>query len=282
MNKQISAILLLLPLLTGCMSGESGESSLIPKSSVVVTTSPSIAIAPCQNVKIDTVPTVNSFTAAGKTYHLLGVDVAKEATDKDVKDMETSLKQRGFCIKEDPAFTGRDLVYLFSAENGLLNGDVIRRGLATAGNTGDYIYKEYFKNLEKEAQANKDGVWKDEKKLAAALAQGNTVAEDTSSYALVFPQDAAQHAGETVTLRMTIGSTGQNATTLYLNSEKDYTSEANVPAVISLPAKTDLKDLVNRAPSLVGKSVDITGRIDVLNGRAQIVVAKNSDVTIKE
>lgn len=221
---------------------------------------------------------MNSFTAAGKTYHLLGVDTSKGALEKDMKDMATSLKQRGFCIKEDPAFTGRNLVYLFSAENGLLNGDVIRHGLATAGNTGDYIYKEYFKNLEKEAQANKDGIWKDAKTLAAAQAQGNKVAEDTSSYALVFPQDAAQHAGETVTLRMTIGSTGQNDTTLYLNSEKDYTSEANVPAIISLPAKADLKDLVSRAPALVGKSVDITGKVEVQNGRAQIVISKASDI----
>lgn len=269
--------------LTSCsFSGEQGQSSLIPKNSVVVTTSPSIAIAPCQTLRIDSFTAVNSFTAGGKTYKLLGVDPEKIADQKEEKELYAFLKQKGFCIKEDPAFAGRDLVYLFTSENGLINGEVVRRGLATAGKTGDYIYKEYLANLEKEAQANKAGIWKDEKRVAAAQAQGGKIAEDSSSFPLVFPQDAALHAGETVTLRMTIGSTGQGPAAFYLNSEKDYTSEANVPALIALPATTAVKGLVARAPSLVGKSVDITGRIEVKSGKAQIIIAKEGDLIINE
>ena len=268
----------LMLLLSGCVNGEQAQSSLVPKNSVVVTTSPAVAIAPCQPISIEAFTSVNSFTAAGKTYKLLGVDPEKMTDTKAEKDLYAFLKQKGFCMKEDPAFTGRNLVYLFTSENGLINGDIVRRGLATASKTGDYIYKEYLQNLEKEAQTNKEGIWKDEKRLASAKEQGNKPAEDTSAFPLVFPQDAAQHAGETVTLRMTIGSTGQGPNAFYLNSEKDYTNEANVPALVKLPASEETKALVARAPSLVGKSVDVTGRIEVLGGRAQMVVAKDSDV----
>lgn len=277
--------LLVLPLLTlfftGC-SSDQGQSSLAPKNSVVVTTSPSIAIAPCQPVRIDEFTSVNSFTAGGKTYKLLGVEPEKITDTKQEKDLYAFLKQKGFCTKEDPSFTGRDLVYLFTSENGLINGEVIRRGLATAGRTGDYIYKEYLANLEKEAQSNKVGIWSDPARLAAAQKQGNGVAEDSSSYPLVFAQDAAQHAGETVTLRMTVGSIGNSPTALYLNSEKDYTSEANVPAIVKLPATDVTKSLVPKAASLVGKNVDITGRVEVLSGRAQLIIAKDTDVALQD
>lgn len=275
---------LLLPLasllLTGCFSGEQGQSSLVPRNSVVVTTSPAVAIAPCQPVRIDAFTAANSFTSGGKTYNLLGI-ATEDITSEEEKDLFAYLQQKGFCIKEDPAFAGRDLVYLFTSENGLINGDIIRRGLGTVSQTGDYIYKEYLLNLQEEAQANGLGIWKDADRVAQAQAQDNTPQEDTSSYQLIFPQDAGQYDGETVTLRMTVGSIGRSESAIYINSEADYTSEANVPALIQLPTTAATASLEALADTLQGKSVDITGQIDVTNGRAQILLKSAQDLQVQ-
>jgi len=248
---------------------------------VVVTTSPSIAIAPCETVRVDRFTATNTFESAGKTYTLLGVEAQTMASDKEREDFFAFLKQKAFCIKEDPAFRGRNLVYLFTSENGLMNGEVLRRGLGQATRAGDYIYKEYLINLEEEAQTNKLGIWSNPERLAAAK-KNPPLAEDSSSFPLVFPDAAAQHAGETVTMRFRVGSIGKTAEALYLNSEEDYTSEANVPVVVTLPASKETEPLVTRAESLRGATVDATGKVEMVGGRAQVAVTKNDDLQIMQ
>lgn len=271
-------------LLTSCFSGPQGQSSLIPKNSVVVTTSPSIAIAPCQTLSIDAFTAPDTFSSGKKPYTLLGVRPESTGDTKQEQDLYTFLKQKGFCTKQDPSIDDERSVYLFTSENGLINGEVIRRGLATADRNGDYIYKEYLINLEKEAQANAVGIWKDPARVAAAknAPQDSRVAEDSSSYVLIFPQDAAQHHGDTVTLRMTVGSTGKSNTALYLNSEADYTSEANVAVLLASPTSAEGRALEKRMNTLEGKTVDATGRITVTSGRAQMQISRDADVIVNE
>jgi len=275
------SLFLVTVILTSCSIGENGQSSLIPKNSVVVTTSPSIAIAPCSSIRVDKFLTTNSFASEGKTYTLLGVNAEPIANEKEKEDFFAFLKQKGFCIKEDPSYRDQNLVYLFTSENGLINGEVLRRGLGTAVTKGDFIYKEYLQNLEEEARANKAGIWSNPDRLAAAPAKPS-IAEDSSSYPLVFPESAAQHAGETITLRLRVGSIGESTSALYLNSEKDYTSEANVPVVISFPATAETKALTTRAKGLEGKTIDATGTVQVLGGRAQVLVTEDANLTVME
>jgi alkaline phosphatase D len=99
--------------------------------------------------------------------------------------------------------------------------------------------------------------------------------------------EAAKHVGKEWTVEYTVAAVGANKTKslYYLNSEKDFRSEANFNAVLDMKAlAADLKaaGVTNPPKHYVGKKVKVTGTVTLFNDRPQIMVKSLKQVQVIE
>lgn len=286
-----------------------GQSSLLgdettPKKSVQVTSSPSVSVSACKPVTVTNFKNIREFSVGTLSYSLLGVNFFPGHT-VPVSVLE-SLTKDAFCVKEDPGVDDGAYVYLMSADNTLLNGKMIQEGYAKVAEEQDYVYKNYFLNLQKEAQTNKKGFWNPDYKEGAAVTNvptstkdgvtdlsklGKTTEKDVATsdkvistkeaHTLIFPQQAKANVGAVVVLRMKILSIGKSKDALYMNTQQEYGSTENVGVFISLPAKElSLQDVVKADKNLIGKYIEATGTLRNFDGKIQMEVSAGKDIRL--
>ena len=110
---------------------------------------------------------------------------------------------------------------------------------------------------------------------------GKVVAPDGKDLAA----EALKHVGKEWTVEYTVVAVGANATKsmYYLNSEKDFRSDANFPAVLGVKSLgKELKDLGDPQKVYLGKKVKVTGTVTLFNDRPQIVVKSLDQIKVAE
>lgn len=96
--------------------------------------------------------------------------------------------------------------------------------------------------------------------------------------------EAMKHVDREWTVQMEVQSTG-GKTFVYLNSEKDFRSEKNLPIALDLKSlKADLKEAKIDDPGkhYLGKKIKVTGKVELFNKRPQIRVRKLDQIKIVE
>lgn len=217
-------------------------------------------------------------------FTLLGLYDTEEFNSKQttLKPKLDEFAKKIFCLKADPAVEDKTTVYAFSPENTLINSELLRNGLAGAKKDVSFIYKEYFASLSEEAKTNKLGIY------AAAPVQprddSKIVERDVvKTYPEITPDQAKVRVGQMVTIKMPVGSVGEGATAVYFNSEKDYTSPSNVAGIILLPAKNSILDnLVHTSKNYEGRTIKLTGKVTMTDGKPQILIEDHTQLELAQ
>lgn len=284
MKKSITLIsfLCLTAVLSGCgsSSNQDLQASLMPKSSIGVSSKPAESLGSCTPVTEVSFVSPSKIKTKDGEFTLLGLYDTEEFNSKQaaLKPKLDEYAKKIFCLKQDPAVEDKALVYAFSPENTLINSELLRNGLAGAKKDVNFIYKDYFLSLSEEAKTNKLGIYGE---APARPRDDAKVVMSNTTYPEVTPAEAKLREGQTVTVKMQVGSVGQGSTALYFNSEKDYTSAANMAGVIQLPAKNSILDnLVRTARNYEGRTVKVTGKVVLTDGKPQIILEDHTQLEL--
>src|SRR5262249_40350904 len=113
------------------------------------------------------------------------------------------------------------------------------------------------------------------------LTNGSVRADDASKP--LNPEQAAKKVNEKVTVEMEVKSTG-GRTSRYLNSETDFKSDKNFTVFISKDALAKFKEAKIDDPATYykGKTVRVTGKVVLYQGKPQIVMEGPEQIQLVE
>ncbi len=271
--------------LTSCgsstSSGNDLQASLLPKTSIGVSSTPAETLGSCTPVTEVSFVSPSKIKTKDAEFTLLGLYDTEEFSAKEstLTPKLNEFAAKIFCLKQDPGVEDKNLVYAFSPENTLINSELIRGGLAGAKKDINFIYKDYFVSLNEEAKANKAGIYAPSSTQPKDDSQ--VVVQPGRAYQQISPAEAKLRVGQIVSIVMTVGSVGQGNTAIYFNSEKDYSSQNNVAGVIQLPAKNSILDnLVRTAKNYEGQKVKITGTVVLSGDKPQIIISDHTQLEL--
>lgn len=99
----------------------------------------------------------------------------------------------------------------------------------------------------------------------------------------VTPEEAAKMVGKEVTVEFKVQATGGAGTMVFLNSETDRNSPKNFVVVLQKSAVDELaKEKIDKPRDhYKGKTVLVTGKIELYREKPQIKVTKASQIKVK-
>ena len=100
----------------------------------------------------------------------------------------------------------------------------------------------------------------------------------------ILAREASQHLGKTITLEMTVASSGQTASLIFLNSENPYTDPKNVTVVIrakDLP-EFEKAGIDDPRKHFADRKVRVTGKVNVYkkNGTYQVELSSPEQIRL--
>ena len=266
-------------------------------------------LSACELQKVSRVIDGDTFKLSdGTVVRLIGVDTP-EVVDprKEVQwfgvqssnKMKEWIDGRTVCLRGDINKTqdidkyGRLLRYVWVLNNSrqipgeqvqsdglFVNEELIKQGYASAYTKYPFQYMKSFRDHEKNAAKNNLGLWDKERQEAWSRERerNRAIAKTCVRKDVICPEDALNYIGKYKTVRFFATKSHDSGKAVFLNSKNDYKDHDNFTAVIFDSARHRFPP---QAPVFyMGRTVDVTGKIKEYNGRAEIILKKQSQIRI--
>jgi micrococcal nuclease len=159
---------------------------------------------------------------------------------------------------------GRALRYVYLPDGRMLNAVIVSEGYGHAYTRYPFSRLEEFRKLEREARDAGRGLW------TADVMPTLTAAE------------AADHVGSTATVCGTVASTKfaqrSNAQPTYLNLDRPYPDQLLTVVIWG----TDREAFGEPEARYSGKSICVTGKVELFKGRPQIIARDPSQIVVDQ
>lgn len=227
----------------------------------------------------------------GERVRLIGIDTPETVDSRvDVEwfGREASVKLKSLidgkrvCLKRDRTSNkdkyNRLLRYVW-VDDIFINKELILQGYAFAYIEYPFQYLEDFRRRQRIARQKGLGLWNKEKQLKWQRAKRKNLAllKTCGKEGTICPWNARDFIGQQKIVRFFVRKAYDAGDRVFLNSERDYKLERNFTIMILESSETEGIDI---ADMFWGKTVDVTGKIKLYKGRAEIIVKNLSKIRI--
>lgn len=200
------------------------------------------------------------------------------------KKLKSMIGGKDVCLKRDKDKTidrdkyNRLLRYVW-INDVFVNRELIREGYAFAYTAYPFQYLDDFRAQERAARKSHAGLWNVEKQKTWQREKKRNLAllKTCGIDGTICPWDAKGFTGKRRTVRFFVKKAHDAGDRVFLNSENNYRDERNFTAMI---IKTPRMHGLDIEDMFWGKTVDVTGRVELYEGRMEIVVKDLSQLRV--
>ncbi|MBI5195074.1 MAG: thermonuclease family protein [Nitrospirae bacterium] len=230
----------------------------------------------------------------GVKVRLIGVDTPETVDPrKDIqwfgteagKKLRELILGRKVCLKQERDRTqdidkyGRLLRYAW-LEDFFVNAEIIRQGYGFVYTKYPFQYMEDFKVYERHARENNLGLWDREKQVQweREVERNKSFAKTCGEVRTICPEEALKNIGRHRTVRFFVSKSYDSGRAVFFNSKNDFHTSDNFTAVIFEHDKKKFHS--DPADYYRGKTIDVSGKIKSYEGRAEIIMDKQSQIRV--
>ncbi|MBI4688026.1 MAG: thermonuclease family protein [Nitrospirae bacterium] len=229
-----------------------------------------------------------------RKIRLIGIDTPETVDPREdvqwfgreaSKKLKEWISDKKVCLKKDIDETkdtdkyGRLLRYVWR-DKFFVNAELVKQGYAFAYTAYPFQYMEDFRRYEKQARGNNRGLWDKTKQEAweKEVEKNKLLVKTCGQDKTICPDDARKHIGKYKTVRFYAAKSYDSGNAVFLNSKNDFKDADNFTAVIFKEDKRKFSK--DPADYYWGKTIDVSGKISEKEGRAEIILQRQSQIKI--